>query len=113
LSSAAFQDRFSQRRRKFRDDKIVNEEFPDFRQPRVTLMGHIGDSISARRRASRRYTTVGDTPADRAISVVYGLADADPARTASFAGLLSMPFQTPEQSVVPDTNVRIGAGASR
>ncbi len=33
------------------------------------------------------------TSSDRAERVVYGLDDADPARIASFGGLLSMPFQ--------------------
>src|SRR5262245_46906896 len=32
------------------------------------------------------------TPAERAHSVIYGLDDADPVRTGSFPGLLSMPF---------------------
>jgi sterol desaturase/sphingolipid hydroxylase (fatty acid hydroxylase superfamily) len=32
------------------------------------------------------------TPSDRAESVVYGLDDVDPVRSASFAGLMSMPF---------------------
>jgi hypothetical protein len=32
------------------------------------------------------------TPAERAHSVIYGLDDADPVRSASFSGLLSMPF---------------------
>jgi sterol desaturase/sphingolipid hydroxylase (fatty acid hydroxylase superfamily) len=36
------------------------------------------------------------TPAGRAASVVYGLDDADPARAASFSGLLSMPLYEPE-----------------
>lgn len=53
------------------------------------------------------------TPAHRAMSVVYGLDDADPARTASFPGLLSMPFQTPEHQPVPDTKVRIQASAGQ
>ena len=53
------------------------------------------------------------TPAARAASVVYGLDDADPSRTASLPGLLSMPFQTAEQRLVPDTKVRIGISAGR
>ena len=53
------------------------------------------------------------TPAARAASVVYGLDDADPSRTASLPGFLSMPFQTAEQRLVPDTKVRIGASAGR
>lgn len=36
------------------------------------------------------------TPTDRAFSVTYGLDDADPVRTASLRGLLSMPFRTRE-----------------
>ena len=36
------------------------------------------------------------TPAERAPSVVYGLDEADPVRSASFPGLLSMPFTTAE-----------------
>jgi len=36
------------------------------------------------------------TPAERAESVRYGLDDADPVRSASFAGLLSMPFTNVE-----------------
>jgi sterol desaturase/sphingolipid hydroxylase (fatty acid hydroxylase superfamily) len=37
------------------------------------------------------------TPSDRAVSVVYGLDDADPTQIASFGGLLSMPFQAEVQ----------------
>src|SRR5262249_22756392 len=33
------------------------------------------------------------TPAERVRSVIYGLDDADPVRSTSFAGLLSMPFR--------------------
>ena len=51
------------------------------------------------------------TPADRAHHVVYGLADVDPASTASFPALLTMPFQAPEPS--PDTKVRIEVSAGR
>jgi sterol desaturase/sphingolipid hydroxylase (fatty acid hydroxylase superfamily) len=53
------------------------------------------------------------TPADRAASVVYGLDVADPNAIASFPGLLSMPFRGSEAPLVPDTKVRIGAGAGR
>jgi sterol desaturase/sphingolipid hydroxylase (fatty acid hydroxylase superfamily) len=54
------------------------------------------------------------TPADRADSVVYGLDDADPARSASFQGLLSMPFQEPgRQTPLPDTKVRLDAPLAR
>jgi len=53
------------------------------------------------------------TPAARAASVVYGLDDADPSRTASLPGLLSMPFQAAEHRPVPDTKVRIAASAGQ
>ena len=33
------------------------------------------------------------TPSDRALSVVYGLADVDPTRVGSFGALLSVPFE--------------------
>jgi len=36
------------------------------------------------------------TPAERAPTVIYGLHDADPLRSASFPGLLSIPFTKPE-----------------
>ena len=49
------------------------------------------------------------TPSDRAASVVYGLDEADPATTASFPALLSMPFVRDELQPVPDTKVRMGA----
>ena len=52
------------------------------------------------------------TPAARAVSVVYGLADVDPARTGSLPGLLSMPFQSDRRPRVPDAKVRMEAGAS-
>jgi len=39
------------------------------------------------------------TPAERAQSVVYGLEEADPVRSASFPGLLSMPFTRAERMV--------------
>jgi sterol desaturase/sphingolipid hydroxylase (fatty acid hydroxylase superfamily) len=51
------------------------------------------------------------TPAERANHVVYGLADVDPASTASFPALLTMPFHAPEPS--PDTKVRIEVSAGR
>lgn len=38
------------------------------------------------------------TPSERAVSVVYGLDDADPVLSASFRGLLSMPFQKRESA---------------
>jgi len=53
------------------------------------------------------------TPADRAMSVVYGLDEADPAKTTSFPSLLSMRFQTAERQPVPDTKVRIHAGVGQ
>ena len=53
------------------------------------------------------------TPVDRVDSLVYGLGDADPLRTASFSGLIAIPFRTPEAPGVPDTKVRMGAGAGR
>ncbi len=53
------------------------------------------------------------TPADRAPRVVYGLDDVDTVSAASFAGLLSMPFQSPESSPVPDRKVRIDATTGR
>jgi hypothetical protein len=33
------------------------------------------------------------TPSNRAYGVVYGLDDADPVKSASFPGLLAMPFE--------------------
>jgi hypothetical protein len=53
------------------------------------------------------------TPADRARWVIYGLDEADPAKTSSFPCLLSMPFQTANHQPVPDTKVRIHAGAGQ
>lgn len=53
------------------------------------------------------------TPSDRATSVVYGLDEVDPTKTASFPGPLSMPFQAPEHQPVPDTKVRIHASAGQ
>src|SRR5262245_22821780 len=53
------------------------------------------------------------TPAARAAAVVYGLDDADSKAIASFPGLLSMPFRKSEKPFVPDTKVRIEAGATR
>lgn len=43
------------------------------------------------------------TPGERASTVVYGLADADPVRAASFPGLLAMPFARDETSVHRDS----------
>jgi sterol desaturase/sphingolipid hydroxylase (fatty acid hydroxylase superfamily) len=53
------------------------------------------------------------TPADRAASVVYGLADANPATVGSFSRLLSTPFRAPQPPTAPDTKVRITASAGR
>jgi sterol desaturase/sphingolipid hydroxylase (fatty acid hydroxylase superfamily) len=53
------------------------------------------------------------TPAERANHVVYGLDDVDPASTASFPALLTMPFHAPEPSRSPDTKVRIEVSAGR
>ena len=53
------------------------------------------------------------TPAERAAAVVYGLDEVDASRAASFPGLLSMPFQSPDRAALPDTKVRMEAGASR
>jgi|SRR5882672_6768372 len=53
------------------------------------------------------------TPAERANHVVYGLDDVDPASTASFPALLTMPFQAPEPLRSPDTKVRIEVSAGR
>ena len=53
------------------------------------------------------------TPSERAYSVVYGLDDADPAQSASFPALLSMPFESAEGVTVPDTKVRNHAPAAR
>lgn len=52
------------------------------------------------------------TPSDRAESVVYGLDDADPSRSESVGGLLSMPFAV-RRSALPDTKVRIDSGVHR
>jgi sterol desaturase/sphingolipid hydroxylase (fatty acid hydroxylase superfamily) len=53
------------------------------------------------------------TPAARVHSIVYGLDDTDPARVGSFPGLLAMPFDGAESPAVPDTKVRVQAGAGR
>jgi len=53
------------------------------------------------------------TPTERAAAVVYGLGDADPLKTASFSGLLSIPLHAATDAAVPDTKVRIAAGAGR
>ena len=56
------------------------------------------------------------TPAERAHSVIYGLDDADPVRSTSFPGLLSMPFRKPEPAIresVPPTAAVSARAASR
>ncbi len=53
------------------------------------------------------------TRTERAYSVVYGLDDADPARSGSFSALLAMPFEPAETASVPDTKVRSDAAAAR
>jgi sterol desaturase/sphingolipid hydroxylase (fatty acid hydroxylase superfamily) len=53
------------------------------------------------------------TPADRAVSVVYGLDDAGAMGSASLPGLLSMPFQAAEQSALADKKIRVEASAGR
>ena len=50
------------------------------------------------------------TPAERAHSVIYGLDDADPVRSPSFPGLLSMPFRT---AVTRDSVLPTAAGSAR
>jgi sterol desaturase/sphingolipid hydroxylase (fatty acid hydroxylase superfamily) len=53
------------------------------------------------------------TPASRAKDVVYGLDGVDPEAARSFAGLLSMPFQSDESSSIPDRKVRMDASVGR
>lgn len=53
------------------------------------------------------------TPLSRAERVVYGLDDAGRMSTASFPGLIVMPFRPPEQAELPDTKVRLGVSAGR
>jgi sterol desaturase/sphingolipid hydroxylase (fatty acid hydroxylase superfamily) len=53
------------------------------------------------------------TPAARAKDVVYGLDGVDPEAARSFAGLLSMPFQSSESSSMPDRKIRIHASIGR
>jgi hypothetical protein len=50
------------------------------------------------------------TASDRALSVVYGLDDANPRRLGSLPGLLTMPFERDEPGgmlAAPDTIVRM------
>ena len=49
------------------------------------------------------------TSSDRAETVAYGLDEVDPARIASFGGLLTMPFQ---QGVQPSLTQKSGSGAA-
>jgi sterol desaturase/sphingolipid hydroxylase (fatty acid hydroxylase superfamily) len=54
------------------------------------------------------------TPSDRARSVVYGLADAEPLARGSYAALLVRPFRAADRAEhAPDTKVRIEAAAGR
>jgi len=53
------------------------------------------------------------TPSERAYSVVYGLNDADPARAASFPGLLLMTFEPLDEVSNPDTKIRNPSTATR
>ena len=53
------------------------------------------------------------TPAERAQTVVYGLDDDRNLGQASFAGLVTFPFQRRERRGTSDTKVRIEAGAGR
>jgi sterol desaturase/sphingolipid hydroxylase (fatty acid hydroxylase superfamily) len=50
---------------------------------------------------------------DRAESVVYGLDDAGRMSTASFPGLVAIPFQPSEKEAMPDIKVRLAARAGR
>src|SRR5205823_14298070 len=53
------------------------------------------------------------TPADRAASVVYGLNTAESMSKASCPGLVTMPFQSSARRELPETKVRLEAGAGR
>ncbi len=53
------------------------------------------------------------TPSARAESVVYGLDNAEAMSTASCPGLVTMPFQRSARPDLPDTKVRLEAGAGR
>jgi len=53
------------------------------------------------------------TPADRARRVVYGLGGREATGAAGFRKLLTTPFNSAEQVVVPDTKVRIEARFGR
>jgi len=53
------------------------------------------------------------TASARAASVAYGLDDAGGMSTASFPGLVALPFHRSERSELPDTKVRVEVGAGR
>ena len=53
------------------------------------------------------------TASARAQAVVYGLDDAGAMSTASFPGLVALPFHRSEPSELPDTKVRVEVGAGR
>jgi len=53
------------------------------------------------------------TPAARAETVVYGLHDAARLAAAPLPGLLTMPFEREPGPALPDTKVRVPAGAGR
>jgi len=53
------------------------------------------------------------TPSARAESVVYGLADAERLAAAELPGLLVLPFERNSTPILPDTKVRLEAGAGR
>lgn len=53
------------------------------------------------------------TPVERAAAVVYGLDDDRHLGTASFRGLVTIPFQRPDRAGAPDTKVRVEVQAGR
>jgi len=53
------------------------------------------------------------TPSARAESVVYGLAGAERLAAAELPGLLVLPFERNSTPILPDTKVRLEAGAGR
>ena len=53
------------------------------------------------------------TPSSRAPEVVYGLKTAQRMETATFPGLLTMPFESPEAAGMSDRKVSIEAGSGR
>jgi sterol desaturase/sphingolipid hydroxylase (fatty acid hydroxylase superfamily) len=53
-------------------------------------------------------------PSERAYAVVYGLDDVDPAESATFSGLLMMPFDMADKvPLPPDAKVRNGSTVAR